>query len=314
MRASDKDWGFATVCNLNYAFVAIVDRTIEENDGHIIQELRHFKEVKSLKLESNLESARLELGSAGDFMFGGLVLAVRPSSFPWFVETKRKIEETNLRDFLAALGADRQLTAAFVQKDPMAKAFTAVGGLQGKKVRLVYRNDSEPTKRGVIRVTPVEGNMTSEERAFHFASSLLSDSLIFPDADVTKGDEWDVDGVNFIGLIDPSLLAYVDGSIKMMRAADQLLPGRSGRFPVLRVKDGELTFHKADTKAEQVGYFRPTGDLWFSTSDQIVVQGRLKGAGKMEAWSKDHLLFEARSDREPTMQVEYSCTIQDATP
>src|SRR5262249_8302750 len=157
-------------------------------------------------------------------------------------------------------------------------------------IRLVYRNDPDVSRRGVIQVTPVVGEMSDDERAFHFSSSLLSDTMIFPDTELKVGDTWSVDGINFMGLIDPSLLAYTDGQVTLQREKDELLAGRSGRFIRLKAVGGELVFRKSDSRAEQEGYFKPSGEIYFSAADQVVVKGRLKGAGKMFARSKDHLL------------------------
>src|SRR5438445_7555442 len=54
VRGEDKDWGLSTVVTINYAFEAIVDREIESNDGVTIVEIRHFRDVRSLKIDTRL--------------------------------------------------------------------------------------------------------------------------------------------------------------------------------------------------------------------------------------------------------------------
>ncbi len=312
MRATDKDWGLTSVCTVNYHFTATIERTIEKNDGLEITELRYFKEVKSLKLDTTLQSARLDLGPAGDLLIGGMSLLINPAATPLLFGAKKKVEGSELSGVLKALGAESALVNRFMASDPSAKMFTSAASLQGKKVRLVYRNDPDGTGRGVRSVTAVEGEMTEDERAFHMASSVLSDALIFPNTGLLIGDSWPVDGSDLIGLMDPTLLAHTKGTVQFERGPDQAgLPGKAGRFATLKATSGEITFHQFDAKAEQFGHFRPTGTLYYSLTDDYIVKGTLKGSGRMTVRSRDHMLFEARTDREPEIQVDYQCTFRD---
>jgi hypothetical protein len=309
MRGTDHDWAVLnSVITVNYMADAEVERKIESNDGKTIVELRTFKRVFSGKLNTDLESVRIDLGPAGDFLIGG-VTAFRPEALPVVAGARQLIEGPNFSNLLKITGLGQSFLDDMVNRDPRIRAVTSMGGLQGKTVRLVYKNDEE----GDVQVVPVEGALTTDEQRFLASSVLLSDSLIFPDARVEKGDTWEADSMYFIGLIDPSLMARPEGKLRLARGPDILPPARSGqrqKCVQINVVGGELNFRESNRKAEQVGFFRPQkGEMVFSPQDQIFILADLIGRGKLTVRSRDHILFEARSDREPEMKIHYECTL-----
>jgi hypothetical protein len=278
VRATDKDWGVEGVVTINYAFEAQINRKIESNDGSTIVELRHFRDIRSVKTACQLEDVRIDLGPVGELLIP-------------------KVQGTSLKPVIAGLRWVGVSPENLVGLQDGMKAFQSVDRLSGKKVRLTFVDG-----KGVIKVEPIKGEMTAAERDFHFASSLLSDSLIIPDIDIKIGNRWSVDGSNFANLVDPSLLARTSGEITLERAPDHIIQNKTCRH--LTVVSGRILFEDSDAKTGQIGYFEPHGSsLFFSPSDQVIIQARLQGRAKLEKFSKDHLLFETRMRRLPELDI-----------
>lgn len=285
VRATDKDWGIEEVVTINFLFEAQIDREIESNDGKTIVEVRHFRDIHSAKFECRLEDIRIDLGPVGAVLLPNLQGSLHGliSGLRWIGISPEKI--VGLADSM--------------------KVFTSVDRLSGKSVRLTYEDG-----KGVLKVEPVKGDMTSEERDFHMASVLVSDSLIIPDIDIKIGNRWAVDGSNFSNLIDPGLLARTTGEIMLERTGDQIVQNKNCRH--LKAVSGRLQFEDSDQRVGVIGNFEPQGDLFFSPDDQVIIAAKLQGRAKLEKFSKDHLLFEARMRRMPELTVDYTCRIVDS--
>lgn len=313
MRGRDKDWGISTTITINYGFDSEVLRTIESNDGNKVVERRTFKRVRSLKLNTALEDVRLDIGPTGTLLLGGVAL-LNPSALPVALSVNRFIGK-DIKDPLSLVGLDQTIINSILSRDPSARMFTKLSILEGKVVRLTYDNSARD-----CQVEAVNGTMSDEELRFHASSVLLADSLIIPDLEVRKGEVWKVDGMNFAGLMDPTLLAQTEGDVYLRREGDELVAGkkqRCVRISIMKEKPtGDrctLTFKQSDRKAEQIGWFRPTGGMLFSPEDQIIIESKLEGEGSFTRVSKDHLLFEARSERSPHMKLHYRCRIAEGT-
>jgi hypothetical protein len=306
VRGEDRDWGFGTVVTINYAFEAKIDREIESNDGTTIVELRHFREIRSVKVDTRLENLRIDLGDGGDVLFAGLLAlsAFQPEAGQ-VAELVKRIDGLSLRPALQALrwaGISPEKLSGLDQAT--TRMITQVSALSGKKVRLTFIDG-----KGVIKVEAVQGEMTPQERDFHLASSLLSDSLIIPDMEIKEGIRWTVDGSNFANLIDPNLLARTAGEVTLERDPDHRVAGRTCRH--LRVVEGRIRIDDSDQREGRIGHFDPQGSLYFSPEDQVIIKATLSGKAKLERFSKDHLLFEARMRRQPDLEVRYTCRVVD---
>lgn len=309
MRGTDHDWGVLnSTITVNYWADAAIDRKIESNDGKTIVELRTFRKVASRKLDTKLEDVHIDLGAAGDFLLGGVAL-LKPEAAPFVGAARSLLEGRNLSAFLQFMGLSNDFVSDLVERDPRIRAVTAVGSLQGKTVRLTYRNE----EGGGVQVDPVEGALTEDEKRFLASSVLLADSLIFPDVTVKVGDTWEADSMYFIGLIDPSMMLRPEGKLKLGRGPDVAPPARTGqkqKCVKINVLGGALNFHESSSRAEQVGHFYPQkGEMLFSPQDQIFIHGFFHGKGKLTITQKDHILFQARSKREPDLKVYYSCRL-----
>jgi hypothetical protein len=301
----DKDWGLSTAVTINYAFEAQVDREIKSNDGVTVVEVRHFRDVRSLKIDTRLEDLRIELGSAGDFLLAGLgalAVAFPESGAPAAVGLVKALDGTSAKSVLTALRTVGVSPERLAGLDAAAvKVFGQVDRLSGKAVRLTYR-DGE----GVIAVEPVRGEMTEAERDFHLASVLLSDAFIVPAGEVPVGRQWKVDGRNFANLIDPGLRARTEGEV-MLQRTESLQHGPRQ----INVVGGAIHLDASDHREGRLGRFVPEGSLYYAAEEPYVVGARLSGRAKMEKFSKDHLLFEAHFTHEPTLDLSYSCMMVD---
>ena len=304
VRARDKDWGLESIIIINYGFEAIVDRKIISNNGKIIVEERDFKSVKSLKIDSKLEDVKINLGKGLDPFIDALKINDPVGGYA-AEAIKKTIDGASLKPIITGiswLGIDKDkiMTDYFTK----AKAFYTVDTLNSKSVRLTYEDG-----KGVVEVVPLKGEMLSSEKDFHFASVLISDSLIFPDTEIKIGNQWSVDGSNFGNLIDPGLRSRVSGEVMMKREDDQIVETKNCK--VVKLISGRLEFDGSNKDTGKIGYFDPVGSLFYSPDSSVFIKGELKGKSVFEHFSKNHLLFEARMTASPELRIIYTCEIME---
>lgn len=304
VRATDKAWGIEEVVTVNYAFEARIDREIESNDGTTIVELRHFRDVRSLKVLTQLEDIRLDLGPAGDLLIAGLSLFQDPAT-EIAAGTIAALDGQSTKPLLNALRWAGISPEELTGLDERSKIFASVDRLSGKSVRLTYVDGV-----GVIKLEPVEGEMTLAEQEFHTSSVLVSDSLIIPNVDIEPGIRWTVDGSNFANFLDPSLLACTSGEVTLERSEGDYI-AQNKTCTHLQVVGGRIYLDASDAKKGSIGWFEPRGSLDFSPDDQVIIQAKLQGTAKLEEFSTDHLLFETRMRRMPEIEIVYTCRVED---
>ncbi len=301
-RGTDHHWGVKTVVNIYYMFEAVVDREIVENDGEVVVEIRHFRDVRSIKVDTELEDVKLELGPAKYPVLIGLAAIYPPAA-----GATRALDGVSLKPvlgLLGQLGIDPLKISG--QSEKIFKMYTQLDTLTGKSVRLVYSN--RPGDTGVNRFEAVTGPVTESEEFLHRHSAVLSDALLFPERTRKPGESWEVLGSAFGNLIDPGLRAAVAGKVVVRRGGEV----RYGERPVteLVVVDGRLELLSRNPGEGQVGWFEPRGTLLFSLQDQVVVQGVLSGRGQLDRVSRG-LLFKSELRQEPKVSVRYTCEVTD---
>jgi hypothetical protein len=299
---TDANWGVESVVGINYAFEAQVDREIVENDGQVIVEVRHFRDVRSVKIDTDLKDFRLKLGDARY----PVLLAVA-SAWPEAAFVVAKLDGVSTKpvlDLLKALGVDPASITGI--KPRVFKTFTQFDGLTGKSVKIVYWNKEDRT--GIIQLVPLEGDMTESEQFLHEHSALLSDALIFPEKKEV-GQSWKVAGKNFSNLIDPGLRAAVGGELELSRRADRTVDGKT--LSVLMADAGRLELNSSEARQGQLGWFEPRGEMLFSPEDQVIVKAEMTGKGLLERVSRHHLLFKTEMKQSPELAVVYSCKVID---
>jgi hypothetical protein len=289
-RAEDKDWGIKQVTNLSYVGEMAVNRTIEENDGKRVVELRHFETARSVKVLCEVEGVSIELGAPGVLLLAGLE-AVAPGTSKTLLIAKPIAE--------AILGARAQMVA----EDAATKAFARVDSLSGKKVRIVYVDGV-----GVESIEAVAGTLSPDEKELVAASAVLSDYHLFPELEIEVGGTWTVEGKEFTGFIDPSLRGVTSGQVTIKRVSNHTLSGKD--YANLTIADGYLSINRSDDATKRVGTFTPSGNIHYSLTNRIVETASLTGDITLEEVSQDHLLFEASHKVQPKVTVSYSCEIQ----
>jgi hypothetical protein len=286
---------------LNYAFEAVVERTIVANDGSRVVEDRHFRTVRMVELGSDAHNFQLKPGPAGALLLDALELAPIGGEVRLALKLLHKI---------ASRGG---VTDQFVQLQGKGFQFAGVGkvdSLTGKTVRITY-DDGE----GVTDLRPVRGEITPDERDFHLNSVVVSDCLIFPDVNIPVGGKYRVPGGNFGNVIDPSLLAHLSGDVAVRRRPDVTVevPTADGRTErrvcvSLEAYDGRLEFRSGRrVDGQQFGAFQPTGTLVYDPEQSLVVEARLSGTGEFTRIPKQNLLRDVKQFGTPTVEFVYSC-------
>jgi hypothetical protein len=286
----DKDWGLERTVHLAYRAETQIRRTIEKNDGRRIVERRNIVAARLVKATSKVElgfvvtEPGVALLSALDTMLtGGEITALAAVVVAPF--------------FRAAEGIlQRQLD------DENTKVKALLDSLSGKTVRITYEDG-----RGVVELQPVGCGLTEEERDFLFASAVVTDAFLLPDERSEPGDAWDVDGAAFADLLPPSWRGVPRGKISIKREQDFEENGR--KYAMLRCYQGTLWVDATDHSRTRLASLTPRGEVKYNITAGHVESAVLTAKGSMEEASRDHLLFEARFETQPTVRLTYFCHI-----
>lgn len=288
-RAVDKAWWRKEVINLSYVGEMQVDRSIEQNDGKRVVELRHFATARNVKLLCDVEEAAIDLGAPGVLLLGALT----------YLKPEAGIAVTAAKPIADAILRRGAQEAA---RSEATRAVAHVETLAGKTVRITYVDGV-----GVEAIEPVGCTLSRDELDFVFDTAVLSDCHIW-DMKKAPGQRWEVDGAQLSGLIDPSLRGSTEGEIGFIRDADGREDGRS--LAILRIEAGSLAINASDAATRRIGSFTPRGTLRYSLADKIVERAELVGRFDVEEISTDHILFETSFKTSPELRIEYTCTIR----
>jgi len=286
----DKDWGLETTVHLAYRAETQIRRTIEENDGRRIVELRNIVDARMVKATS-----RVEIG---------------------FVMTDPGVELLSTLDNLLTGGRITAVAAVVVspifksaegilQKkidDQNTKVKAVLDSLSGKTVRITYEDG-----RGVVELQPVGCSLTEEERDLLFASAVVTDAFLLPDEQSKPGDVWDVDGAAFADLLPPSWRGVPRGKISIRR--DEDFEEKGAKYARLRCYQGTLRVDATDQSRTRLASLTPRGEVKYNITAGHVESAELTADGSMEEASRDHLLFEARFETQPKVRLTYFCHI-----
>jgi hypothetical protein len=287
----DKAWALKETVTLAYKAEMGLDRTIEENDGEQIIELRHFVSIRNIKVLAKLESVKIDLGLRGILVLGAIESVV-PGTTQTLAMTQPLLE--------AVIGPFAQRAAT----DRMTKAVGHVDSLSGKKVRITYRDGM-----GVESIQPDGCTLTASERDFVMRTAVLSDCYLMPDLKIGPGEPWSVEGSELANFLDPTLRGFPSGHVEIVREdADVQKDGE--QFAVLKIRRGVLTLNSSDSSHTRIGEFSPRGRLKYNLTEGFVKDADLAGRFDIEEVSTDHILFESRFETHPIMELQYSCKMQ----
>lgn len=294
-RAQDKSWGKTTVINLTYASEALINRTVEENDGKKTVILYHFDRIATLKALSEVEAVRFNLGKTER---GILATAINAACDGAPVGTAL---------VTGMAFAEKLLTdgVKFVKKivpDKNMKFVTQLNSLSGKKVRITYVDGT-----GVTEMAPDGCDLTSEQQKFILNLAPLGDFNIMPDTEVPEGSTWKVDAASLHAMLDPSFEGRPSGSIILQRG-----PNIDADISQLEIKSGDVEIDSSNAKTGRMARFAPTGQLEYNIAEGYVQKATLSGSLHVERFSKDHILFETRFKTRPEIKMTYDCSIAPA--
>jgi hypothetical protein len=285
-RATDKRWILAdTVINLGYMADMSLRRKIESNNGEKIVELRTFDKSRNAKFACEVDF-KISLGPIGTLAVQSLDF-IEPGLGTGIILAKPLVES------LASKGIEA------IIKDKGLKAIGHIESLEGKTFRIAYEDG-----QGVTSIMPEGCNMTVSEKNFVFATAILSDCYIMPDVSVEIGEEWEVDGSQLSGYIDPSLRGLTSGIITVERNAG----GKD--HAKLEIVRGILEINSSDGSKKHIGQFTPRGSFRFSFQEGFVETADLHGTMRIENVSTDHILFETSFKTQPRVQLRYSCKLK----
>jgi hypothetical protein len=286
---TSKSWGTKTVVYIQWVFECAVDRIVEINDGNKIVEIRNFKTVRSVRVDSKIKDISFDFGLPGDLILGFLS-TFDPNSFLLF-------------ETVAPFAKELSKTLVQSQLDENAKVLGSVDSLTGKKVRITFEN-----AKGVTQIEPINCSLRDDERDFLMATAVLGDCFIMPDLKGKVGSKWNVAGQNLAGLIDPSLRGQTEGSVTIERMEDSKSEGRS--LAILKITEGFIKIDSTTPENYNIGRFVPRGTMVFDLDDQFVRSADLTGDISIENCSRDHILFETRFDAKPKLKINYSCKMK----
>ncbi len=286
----DKDWGIRKTCHLNYVFESRVRRTVKHNDGKTVQVEYYVVECRAVKLLSQAQ-VRFDLGPLG--------VSVLRLLDQWFLKgAGERVIEAPLNVLSPILDAIAQQELA--RRGARVKAM--VDSLEKKKCLITYV-DGE----GVTEIRPIDCELTEEERLYLEGLSILADCYFLPDLQSRPGTYWDVDAHALMDFLPPSWRGRPRGKVTRTREEDYKVG--EAQYALLKIRSGSLEIDATDATRHRLGSLTPRGELHYNITAGFVEKGELTAKGHIEDVSRDHLLFEARFESTPHVEIEYYCQI-----
>ena len=298
-RASAKDWGISADMNFAYLGEMVILRTVEFNDGNKMVELIEFPVAKTVSIHTNVEDIKIDLDERGEAVLKGIDIVVSANTGlpPGWTAAARTITEDILNLPFLKQGLGQRILA-----DESTKVLAFLSELQGKQVRVTYVNGE-----GVTEITPLNGPIPGDVKGLLYSLSLASDVYLFPRLECKPGDSWSVRGQDLPPILDPSMMAVLDGSIQVTRRGNRTVGG--DEKAVVSVESGALELRKTYSGEGRFGRWTPKGEFEFSLRREIITKGHLAGSLFLERATTKHFLFEARHAVEPTYDIKYTCEV-----
>ena len=306
-RATKKDWGVVNAAvGFNYVYSVESTGKIIKNDGLTIIEERTFSNVNEKLLVGDVDlSLKIPRNGITDViasLFGvnnETIDMINDNSHVTLSEGDLKI----LSEVIPSLNPDKMKGKLLM--------FSKAGNqrlLQGKKVRIEFKDGL-----GITRIEPIGCGLTEEEKEIIIRTNFIMDHYIMADKKVEVGDEWTVNANVFSGLIDPRLRGKVAGEVTIMRAADAPDQNLDGNTRRLKLINGEINVTIPDEKNRVTGSVTNVkGTCIIPDKYGVIKGGELTGRVKYTEVSTDHILFEARMEAMPQLEIHYECEVLDS--
>lgn len=324
-RASKSDWGIQGAAYFNYLYGLESTGKILKNDGVTIVEERTFKKVSEELLVSEYEvgidlGARLKEtlslveSAGGAAIVAGDSTGIGATAYG-LANTIKGLDGTNFKIKKGWVDAARKtgIFKDFPQVDPEKferelRMFTQGTNdrlLEGKTVRITFVDG-----QGIKTIEPVNCVLSEKERDVIVRSNFALDHYIFPDRQVSPGDDWTVDGDTFSGFLDPRLVGKAGGKVTILRTADFV--GADGAISKkLKLTDGNIVVRETSTSQAVTGQLNGLkGVLTIPDAVHVVTSAMLSGYADYQNVSTDHLLFEAKHTVKPKFEVNYQCSVE----
>ena len=284
----DKDWGVRRTVSLVYVAEMRVRRTVERNDGKTVVLLCHILESRTTKLLTDAEVS-FDLGEPGFLVLGVLDLWLTGGA-----GTAVAVE--------VGAVSEKLLTAASktAWRGATAKAAAAADSLEGKRFRVTYR-DGE----GVVNLEPVECGLTDDERSYLEGLAVLSDCYLLPDLKSKPGQYWDVEARALADFLPPTWRGRPSGVVTIERQRDFRKGDKD--YAELEITAGTFRVDASDGSRRRLGELTPRGRLDYNITDGYVDHAEFSVKASIEEVSTDHLLFEARFQGMPRLEIQYTC-------
>jgi hypothetical protein len=304
-KATKADWGFQGSAYFNYIYVVDSTGKILKNDGVTIVEERQFKQVKENLLVSEYEVG-IDLGNG---LLSGII------DFITGANTAENANGTAIKipPHWVELGRDNGLFKQLPQIDPNQYTdelrMFATGSherlLEGKTVRITFVDG-----QGITSIEPVNCTLSERERDVIIRTNFVMDHYVFPDHQVSPGDDWTVDGSVFSGFLDPRLEGKAEGSLTVTRQGDFVAPN-GAVSKKLKLTQGNITVRDQNaTNVINGELLNVTGVLIIPDKEGVVTSAILKGSANYQNLSTDHLLFQAKHAVQPEFNVRYECSVE----
>ena len=277
--------------NLAYAFETVFSRTIEQNDGQRVVELRRFGGIWAVALLS-AEDLALDLGPPGEPLLQTLAPA--------------EPHEGNRR-VVPRLVAEAILPNApeTVAADAAAQAFWDSDSLSGKTVRLTYVDGV-----GVESIQPLGCTLNWADRNFLFLAPALWHGYALSGSGSNAPDGWSIDATQLMELMPPAMSRLAKGKI-LVRGDPDARP-RGGRQVNLQIVG-------AATQPPGGAPFSPTGRVQFDLRDGLAATAALSWRAGRDCLTRlhpsvDHVLHKLQLHQQPTVSFRYRCHARPVRP
>jgi hypothetical protein len=316
-RASKSDWGMQGATYFTYLYGLESTGKILKNDGVTIVEERTFNKVQEELLVSEYEVG-IDLGSRIRSLVDlaeSIGKDVGSESVKDLAQTVKAMDGTTLPIKKGWVDAARKagMFTDFPQVDPAKferelRMFTQGTNdrlLEGKTVRITFVDG-----QGIKTIEPVHCTLSEKERDVIIRSNFALDHYIFPDRQVSPGDDWTVDGDTFSSFLDPRLVGKAGGKVTILRTADFV--GADGAISKkLKLTDGNIVVRETGSSQAVTGQLTGMkGVLTIPDAVHVVTSALLSGYADYQNVSTDHLLFEAKHTVKPKFEIKYQCSVE----
>lgn len=279
--------GRRRAAHVAHAFEAVFSRTIEENDGERIVELRRFGRIWAVTLLST-EDLALDLGPPGEPLLETLQGAEPHEGIRRIAP--RRVAEAILRT-----------PAEAVVEDPAARAFWESNSLSGKTVRLTYVDGV-----GVESVQPVGCTLSAVDSDVLFRAPVLWHGYVLSNGRNNPGHVWSVDAAQLMDRIPPVMPGISQNEILVNR--DRACRQNGKQTVSLRILGAAAERPDRHT-------FSPTGTIQFDLRDGLAAAAKLSWRARRDCLTRlyppvGHALPRVELHEEPTVTLDYRCDVR----